>query len=69
MEKVELNLDENIPFGQSTMLMRMRVQDRRDVTNAATKLGMTQSQFARNMLVQAARKVLAEVVSAETTNA
>lgn len=63
MNRVEIQLDQDIPHGQSTLLMRLRVQDRRDIKNAAEALGMTQSQFMRNLGVQAARKVLAEKAS------
>lgn len=63
MNRVEIQLDQDIPHGQSTLLMRLRVQDRRDIRNAAAALGMTQSQFMRNLGVQAARKVLAEKAS------
>lgn len=63
VEKVEVNLSENVKFGESTMLVRLMVQDRRDIGKAAQALNITQSQFLRNVAVQVARKVLAETAS------
>lgn len=68
IEKVEVNLTEMIPYGMATILFRARAQDRRDVTSAAVALGLTQSQFMRTVLIQAARKVLAEVASEGVAN-
>lgn len=66
VEKVEVNLFENVKHGEATMLTRIKIQDRRDISKAALVLGISQSQFLRNVCVQAARKVLAEMASEGT---
>ncbi len=58
--KVTLDLGEHVKHGVSQLLARVRVEDRRDIAKAASVLGLTQSQFIRNVLVQAARSIIAE---------
>lgn len=67
LDTVTVKLLEDVPHGSTTILFRARVQDRRDITEAAKRLGITQSQFMRNTAIQAARQVLAEAVANEPT--
>jgi len=60
VNRVSLKLDEHVSYGDSQILARIRLDDKRDVIKAAMLLGLTQSQFVRNVLVQAARVVIAE---------
>lgn len=58
--KVEIDTEQEIPYGMAQVLVRTRVQDRRDVKKAADTLGMSQSQFIRNTVVNAARQIIAQ---------
>lgn len=58
-DSVTINLSRRIKFGQSQLLARTRVQDLRDIKKAAVILNMSQSEFMRTVLVNAARTILA----------
>jgi uncharacterized protein (DUF1778 family) len=60
MERVQLRLDEHVTHGSSQILVRIRHDDKSDIIKAAALLGLSQSQFIRNVLVQTARVVIAE---------
>jgi uncharacterized protein (DUF1778 family) len=47
--------------GGSQMIFRCTMDDKEDVDKAADKLNMSTAQFVRMIVIQTARKVLAEV--------
>jgi uncharacterized protein (DUF1778 family) len=65
VDSVQLRLGEYVSRGVCQVIIRVRLEDRRDITTAAQLLGLTQAQFMRNVLVQTARAVIAEVKSEE----
>jgi uncharacterized protein (DUF1778 family) len=65
VDSVQLRLGTSITRGVCQMIIRVRLEDRRDITRAARLLGLTQAQFTRNVLVQTARTVIAEAKSEE----
>jgi uncharacterized protein (DUF1778 family) len=67
MDNVSIRLSEHVRYGATQILARLRVEDKRDITQAARLLGLTQSQFVRNVLVQTARAVIAERKSEEVS--
>jgi uncharacterized protein (DUF1778 family) len=60
MPTVKVDLDKFIIHGSDGLLVRIRVQDKRDIARAAKALKMSQAQFVRTVVVQAARIVVAE---------
>jgi len=64
MPIVKVDLDNAIVHGSDGLLVRIKVQDKRDIARAAKALKMTQAQFVRTVVVQAARIVVAEVEAA-----
>ncbi len=64
--KLTLSLDEHVRHGETQLLLRARLEDKRDIAKAAAILGLTQSQFMRNVLIQTARMVIAEYESEAT---
>lgn len=65
LDTVQLRLGEYVVQGTTQIVVRVRLDDRNDITRAAHLLGLTQAQFVRNVLVQTARTVIAEVKSLE----
>lgn len=65
VDSVQLRLGESVGKGVCQIVVRVRLDDRRDITEAARLLKISQAQFTRNVVVQAARAVLAEVKSEE----
>lgn len=65
VEAIQLRLGESVIKGVCQIVVRIRLDDRRDVTEAAKLLKITKAQFTRNVVVQAARAVLAEAKSEE----
>ena len=65
VDSVQIRLDEFVIRGVCQMVIRVRLEDRRDITTAANLLNLTQAQFVRNVLVQAARAIIAETDSEE----
>jgi uncharacterized protein (DUF1778 family) len=63
VDKVQLQLGEYVSHGESQLIVRVRLDDKRDIVTAANVLGLTQAQFVRNVLVQAARAIIAEAKS------
>lgn len=68
IDQVTVALREHVRWGGCQLLARVRLEDRQDVTIAAALLGLTQSQFMRNVLVQAARQIIAEAASESSPN-
>jgi uncharacterized protein (DUF1778 family) len=63
LEDVQVRLSEHAHTGDAQLLIRVRLEDRRDIRAAARMLGLSQSQFVRNVIIQAARTVIAEAKS------
>ncbi len=57
---VVLNSEEVPPNGSIQIILRVKSHDRADVRLAAAKLGLKPSEFMRMVVVQAARKILAD---------
>ena len=48
--------------GEAQVIYRVSAEDKSDLDDAAARLRMSTSQFLRMVTVQAARKVLAEII-------
>jgi uncharacterized protein (DUF1778 family) len=64
-DSVQVRLGEHVRTGDVQLLVRVRLDDMKDIGKASRLLGLTKSQFTRNVLVQVARTVIAEAVSEE----
>jgi uncharacterized protein (DUF1778 family) len=65
VENIQLRLGEYVRVGEAQLIVRVRLDDKRDIIRAAELLGVSQAQFMRNILVQAARMIIAETKSRE----
>ena len=57
---VQIDTDEVPPHGSAQTVIRCKVMDKSDVAKAAVKLQMKPGVFMRTVVIQAARKVLAD---------
>jgi uncharacterized protein (DUF1778 family) len=65
VENIQLRLDQYARVGEAQLIVRVRLDDKKDIIRAAELLGVSQAQFTRNILVQAARMIIAETKSRE----
>lgn len=65
LDTVQVRPTDYVVQGTTQIVIRLRLDDRNDITTAAHLLGLTQAQFVRNVLVQTARVVIAEMKSEE----
>lgn len=61
LSTVLINLEQAPQSGDAQLLIRCALGDKWDIDNAAEKLGMPTAQFVRTVVIQAARKVIAEL--------
>jgi len=65
VDSIQLRLDKYVRVGEAQLIVRVRLDDKRDIIAASRLLGVSQAQFMRNILVEAARTIVAEVKSRE----